>query len=182
MSSSQEVHKYQFLLESSNFVISYFPWSSRLALSNFEKIFAKCSSPSNHCLSVVLSSKFGVSLKIGQFCLQGKKAQMLFLVTATSVYGQSALWLLPHSLCRVFKRHGLKDRGLIKINFIASRALLSEIGMGVVFFFLNSNVFLTSLNCVLFSFFFFFFFYWVCVTVKDILMTSTVWGHCLDSY
>ena len=57
------VHKYQFLLESSNFVISYFPWSSRLALSNFEKIFAKCSSPSNLCLSVVLSSKFGVSLK-----------------------------------------------------------------------------------------------------------------------
>lgn len=148
------------MLESSNFVISYFPWSSRLALSNFEKIFAKCSSPSNHCLSVVLSSKFGVSLKTGQFCLQGKKAQMLFLVTATSVYGPSALWLLPHSLCRVFKRHGLKDQSLIKIIFTASRALLSEIGVCVVFFF----------------------FYWVCVTVKDILMTSTVWGHCLDSY
>lgn len=51
------------MLESSNFVISYYPCSSRLTLSNFEKIFAKCSSPSNYCLSVVLSSKFGVSLK-----------------------------------------------------------------------------------------------------------------------
>ena len=66
------VHKYQFLLESSNFVISYFPWSSRLALSNFEKIFAKCSSPSNHCLSVVLSSKFGVSLLASSACMARK--------------------------------------------------------------------------------------------------------------
>lgn len=51
------------------------------------------------------------------------------------------------------------DRGLIKIIVTASRALL------------------VKLVCMFFSFSFL----WACVTMKDILMTSTVWCHCLDS-
>ena len=105
--------------------VSCFPWSSRLTLFNFEKIFAKYSSVNNHCLSVIFSSKDSVPFKNAAALLARPKSTRAFPYDSHLYVGWKCFTNASQFSTQDVKKHVCKGSGLIKlIVFTASSRAL----------------------------------------------------------